>query len=223
MKFNNNTKVKALATMPFKWSYIAVLASNDEPVVNPVKEGVFPAGRKRSDRRLKKGLFRASKMYKLATLNCRSLKSVSSQAELNKLMHVYNIPIVCIQEHRYVHNDIEPDIVAHSIGTSTIFTASAVQNEQKASVRGVAITINSKLLPLLVSVKKLDKRIVKATFKGNPKTVVISCYSPPNNMPEEDIVNFYNKLSNAVKCSSTCNAHHRRRHECPSCKWVLTP
>ena len=45
----------------------------------------------------------------------------------------------------------------------------------------------------------LDERIVKATFKGNPKTVVISCYSPQNNMPEEDIVNFYNKLSNAVK------------------------
>ena len=199
MKFNNNTKIKALATMPFKRSDIAVLASNDEPVLNPVEEGVFPAGWKCSDRRLKKGLSRPSKMYKLATLNCRSLKSVSSQAELNKLMHVYNIPIVCIQEHRYVHNDTEPDIVAHSIGTSTIFTASAVRNEQKASVRGVAITINSKLLPLLESVKKLDERIVKATFKGNPKTVVISCYSPHNNMPEEDIVNFYNKLSNAVE------------------------
>ena len=49
MKFNNNSKVKALATMPFKRSDIAVLASNDEPVLNPVEEGVFPAGRKRSD------------------------------------------------------------------------------------------------------------------------------------------------------------------------------
>ena len=115
-------------------------------------------------------------------------------------MHVYNIPIVCIQEHRYVHSDTEPDIVARSIGTSTIFTASAVRNEQNASVRGVAIiTINSKLLPLLESVKKLDERIVKATFKGNPKTVVISCYSPHNNMLEEVVANFYNKLSNAVE------------------------
>ena len=126
IKFNNNTKVKVLATMPFKWSDIAVLASNDEPVLNPVEEGVFPVGRKSSDGQLKKGLSRSSKMYKFATLNCRSLKSVSSQAELNKLMHVYNIPIVCIQEHSYVHNDTEPDIVARSIGTSTIFTASAV-------------------------------------------------------------------------------------------------
>ena len=131
MKFNNNTKVNALATIPVKRSDIAVLAFNDEPVLNPVEEGVFPAGRKHSDLRLKKGLSRPSKMYEFATLNCRSLKSVSSQAELNKLMHVYNIPIVCIQEHCYVHNDTEPDIVARSVGTSTIFTASTVQNEQK--------------------------------------------------------------------------------------------
>ena len=50
MKFNNNTKVKALATKPFMWSDIAVLAFNDEPVLNPVEEGVFPVGQKRSDR-----------------------------------------------------------------------------------------------------------------------------------------------------------------------------
>ena len=40
-------------------------------------------------------------------------------------MHVYNVPIVCIQGHRHVHSDTEPDIVARSIGTSTVFTASA--------------------------------------------------------------------------------------------------
>ena len=114
-------------------------------------------------------------------------------------MHVHNVPIVCIQEHHHVHSDTEPDIVVRSIGTSTIFTASAVRNEQNASVRSVAITINSKRLPLLESVKKLDERIVKATFKGNPKTVIISCYSPHNYLPEEDVVNFYIKLSDAVK------------------------
>ena len=116
-------------------------------------------------------------------------------------MHVYNVHIICIQEHRHVHSNTEPDIVARSIGTSTIFTASTVRNEQNASVCGVANTINSKLLPLLESVKKLDERIVKATFKGKPKTVtvIISCYSPHNNLPEEDVVNFYIKLNNAVK------------------------
>ena len=154
MKFCKSTKVKALATMPFTWSDVAVSASHGEPVLNLA---VFPAGWKHFDRRLKKGLSRPSQSYKLAKLNCRSLRSASSQAELDKLVHVYNVPIVCIQEHWHVHSETEPDIVACSIGTSTIFTASAVQNEQNASVRGVAITINSKLLPLLESVKKLDE------------------------------------------------------------------
>jgi hypothetical protein len=114
-------------------------------------------------------------------------------------MHVYNIPIACIQEHRHVHSDSDPDIVARDFGTSILFTASAVRNDRNASIHGVAISINTKLLPLLDSVKKLDERIVKATFKGNPKTVVLSCYSPHNSMPEEDLVTFYKKLSNAVK------------------------
>ena len=190
MKFYKSTKVKALATTPFTRSDVAASASHDEPLLNPV---VFSAGRKRFDRRPKKGLSRPCQSYKLATLNCISPRSASSQAELNKLMHVYNAPIICIQEHCHVHSNSEPDIVARSIGTSTIFTASAVRNEQNASVGGVAITINSKLLPLLESVKKLDERIVRATFKGNPKTVIISCYSPHN------VVNFFIKLSNAVK------------------------
>ena len=155
MKFYKSTNVKTFATTPFTWSDIAVSASHEEPVLNPA---VFPAGPKRFDRRPKKGISRPSQSYKLATLNCRSLRSASSQAELNKLMHVYNVPIICIQEHRHVHSDTEPNIVARSIGTSTIFTASAVRNEQNASVRGVAITINSKLLSLLESVKKLDER-----------------------------------------------------------------
>ena len=106
---------------------------------------MFPAGWKRFDQQPKKGLSRPSQSYKLATMNLRSLRSASSQAELNKLMHVYNIPIICIQEHSHVHSDTEPDIVACSIGTSTIFTAPAVRNEQNASVRGIAITINQLL------------------------------------------------------------------------------
>lgn len=82
----------------------------------------------------------------------------------------------------------QEDIVARSLGKSTIFTASAIRNEKNASVHGVAIAINTKLLPILESVKELHDRIVRATFKGNPKTVIISCYSPHNSLPEEDVI-----------------------------------
>ena len=33
-----------------------------------------------------------------------------------------------------------------------------------------------------------------AVFKGNPKTYVLSCYSPNNSRPEEEILDFYDKL-----------------------------
>lgn len=197
-KFTYSTKVKALANQPFTQSDVAAHASHDEPVLNPASN----AGRSCSDRRLKKGLSKPSQSYIMATLNCRTLQSASSQAELEKLMQDCHIAITCIQEHRFVHSESDPAEVARKLGTTnstTLFTASAVRNECGASIRGVGIAINSKILPLLLSVKKMDERIIVATFKGNPKTVVISCHSPHNARPEEEVVNFYNKLSNVVE------------------------
>ena len=40
----------------------------------------------------------------------------------------------------------------------------------------------------------MNERIIVATFRDNPKTVVISCYSPHNSRPEEEVVTFYKKL-----------------------------
>jgi len=55
-----------------------------------------------------------------------------------------------------------------------LYSLSATRNDRGASIRGVGIAIQSKLLPLLLPVKKIDERIVSATFKGNPKTTIIS-------------------------------------------------
>ena len=38
-----------------------------------------------------------------------------------------------------------------------------------------------------------------ATFNGNPKTTIISCYSPTNVSEENEIVNFYEDLSSLVR------------------------
>ncbi|XP_066924271.1 uncharacterized protein [Clytia hemisphaerica] len=118
--------------------------------------------------------------------------------ELNKLLHSQTIDITCIQEHRFVHKPTDPDIVAHNLGSSTLFTASAKRNDQGAAIHGVGIAINSKLLPILLSVKKINERIVIATFQGNPKTVIISCYSPHNSLPEEMVSDFYDDLCHIV-------------------------
>ena len=47
---------------------------------------------------------------------------------------------------------------------------------------------------MLVSIESIDKNIMIAVFKGNPKTYVLSCYSPNNSRPEEEILDFYDKL-----------------------------
>ena len=37
-----------------------------------------------------------------------------------------------------------------------------------------------------------------ATFNGNPRTIIISWYSPTNASDERDLLTFYNKLSSIV-------------------------
>lgn len=93
----------------------------------------------------------------------------------------------------------DPDIVTHNLGSSTLFTASAIRNDRGAAIHGVGISVQSKLLPLLLSVEKIDDRIVSATFKGNPKTTIISCYSPYSRLSDEALDEFYNKLSRAIE------------------------
>ena len=38
-----------------------------------------------------------------------------------------------------------------------------------------------------------------ATFNGNPKATIISCYSPTNVSEENEIVTFYEDLSSLVR------------------------
>ena len=199
-KFKYSTKVKALANRPLMQLDNAIPAFYDEPVLNPAEEGCIPAGRKSFDcPKLKNGLSRPNQTYKVATFNCRTLNPLASQAELDKLLNGYTIHITCIQEHRFVHSDTDPDIVARDLGSTTLFTSSAIRNNCGASIHGVGIVINSKLIPLLDTVKKMDERIVVATFKGNPKTTFIACYSPHNGLPDDIVTDFYSKLSSVVE------------------------
>jgi len=79
-----------------------------------------------------------------------------------------------------------------------LFTASAYKNEINASVGGVGLTVQKQLLPILTSIKKVNDRILIATFRGNPKTVIISCYSPHNHAPIDEVEAFYEQLSNVI-------------------------
>ena len=93
-------------------------------------------------------------------------------------MKAFNVAVLAVQEHRYVHEEEDPDIISHILCSATLFTSSATRNTSGAAIHGVGIAVKSELLPLITSVNKVNDRIVSVVFKGNPKTYVISCYSP---------------------------------------------
>ena len=191
-KSNYSTKVKALANQPLMGSDNSVTVVNDELTLNLSR-------RVGSDRhKPKSGLSNPSRSYKISTFNCRTLQHKSPQAEFDKLLNDYNIDITCVQEHRFVHNPSDPDIVVRNIGSYVLFTSTASRNSFGASVHCVGIAINAKLLVILESVVKHDNRIVSATFKGNPKTTVVACYSPHNAIDESIVSDFYQKLSQVI-------------------------
>lgn len=84
-------------------------------------------------------------------------------------------------------------------GSSNLVAASCVKNSANSSVGGVGILLSPKAMENLLSVEKISPRVVIANFKGNPRTTVVSCYSPHNNSGDEEINQFYNTLRSTLE------------------------
>ena len=54
------------------------------------------------------------------------------------------------------------------------------------------------MLKSLNSIERIQPRIMVATFNGNPRATIISCYIPTNVSEETEFVAFYDKLSSLV-------------------------
>ena len=59
-------------------------------------------------------------------------------------------------------------------------------------------------LKSLNSIEKILPRMIIATFNGNPRTTIISCYSPTNVTDETEVITFYQELSSLI--------HHVPKH-----------
>jgi hypothetical protein len=81
----------------------------------------------------------------------------------------------------------------------TLVTSSATRNAIGAAIGGVGLLMNYHTMKCLTSVKKYSHRIMSASFTGNPATTILSCYSPTNCSNEEDVINFYKNLSDALR------------------------
>ena len=131
------------------------------------------------------------------TFNVRTLNRIGQLPELTASAVENNIDIICIQEHRYMHNE---DIKYHDTGNGwTLATVSAWKNSVNTTVGGVCILIGPRALKSLNSIEIIQPRMMVGTFNGNPGATIISCYSPTNVSEETEIVAFYDELSSLVR------------------------
>ena len=79
-------------------------------------------------------------------------------------------------------------------------SATAWKNSGNATIGGVGMLIGPQALKSLNSIKKIQLRMIVATFNGNFSSTTISCYSPTNVSEETDLITCCNKLSSLV-CS----------------------
>ena len=127
----------------------------------------------------------------------RTLNRIGQLSELTASAVEHKIDIICIQDHRYTHTE---DIKYHETGNGwMLVTVSAWKNSINASVGGVGMLLGPRALKTLNSIERIQPRMMAATFNGNPKATIISCYSPTNVSEENEIVTFYEDLSSLVR------------------------
>ena len=163
-----------------------------------------PNGRPNSNFSPNKWVFCLNQSFNIRTLNCRFLNSEFIQVELNLQIKQHKPQAVCIKEHRLFHKDSDLNIISHDICHS-MFTVSVYKSSNNVIMGDVGIMVRKQILPLLTSIKKIDNRVIIAFFKGNLKTVLLSCYSFHKLAPLEEVEKFHKQLGNLT---STIPSHN---------------
>ena len=145
-------------------------------------------------------LLKCKGIVHIAKLNVRTLNRISQQLEMtacasghDKDMYI----LVCIQEHRFHHNELEIKYHNSYNGWTFIF-AFKWKNSVNAIIGGVGMFLNARSLKSLNSIKKIQLRMMVAIFNGNPSTTIISCSNSTNANDVTDFITFYNELSSLV-------------------------
>ena len=83
-------------------------------------------------------------------------------------------------------------------GNGWMFVLSSPWKNSVNTVIGVGMLIDPQALKSLNSIKKIQPRMMVATFNGNSSKTIISCDSPTNPSDEMDLDTFNKKLSSLV-------------------------
>ena len=141
-------------------------------------------------------LLKCKQTIQIAKFNVRTLNRIGQLPELTASAVEHKIDIICIQEYRYTPTK---DIKYHETGNGWMLaTALAWKNSVNATVGGVRMLIGPRALKTLNSIERIQPRMLAATFNGNTRATIISCYSPNNVSEEIELVAFYDELSSLV-------------------------
>ena len=119
-----------------------------------------------------------------STMNVRTLNGESKFRELTHLSEKYGTDITCIQEHKIYHPG--KNMKYHNMGNGwTLVTSSAEKACNNLTIRGIGMFLSPMAYWSLLNVESISSRIMIATFNGNPKAAVVSCYSSTSISEEE--------------------------------------
>ena len=165
----------------------------------PAEVGALASVFKKSvtELKLKQKLLKCKQTIQIATFNVRTLNRIGQLPELIASAVEHKIDIICKQEHRYTYTE---DIKYHQTGNGwTLATVSAWKNSVNATVGGLGMLIEPKAIKTLNSIERIQPRMMTATFNGNPRATIISCYSPTNISEETKLATFYDELFSLVR------------------------
>ena len=146
----------------------------------------------------KEKLLKCKQICRISSFNVRTLQSQKQASELTASAFQHGIDVICVQEHRLNHEDL--NLKFHEMGNGwTFISASAWKNSGNSTIGGVGMLLSPNAQKTLMNIEKISSRIVIASFNGNPHTTVISCYSPTNVCDEQEVDDFYNDLSSLVR------------------------
>ena len=135
------------------------------------------------------------KPFQISTMNTRTLNPISRMHELVHAASLHANDIICIQEHRQHHQSL---LSSQYIDKYQLITASANKNTVNASVGGVGFLISPKAQKSLLSVEKVNSRIILLHLNGVPRLTVISVYAPTNCSEDSAKSSFYYTLNHTV-------------------------
>ena len=172
-------------------------SSHGQKGARPAEVGTLGPMFEKSATEHKQKLLKCKSTIQITTFNVRTLNRIGQLPGLTASAIEHNIDIVYVQEHRYLHSE---DIKYHDTGNGwTFVSASAWKNSVNAAIGRAGMLIGPRAPKSLNRIKKIQLRMMIATFNGNPSTTIISCYSPTNVIDETDLIAFYNELYSLVR------------------------